>query len=216
MSAIRKYKTGFFYSQEFVADNSWNGYEHNLMFESLGNGQFADVARPLGCDNIEDSRGVAVGDLNGDGRQDLVISNNADPPVIYLNEMSSSANWTRLDLTDAITKNVYAVGARVEVTLLQDSKSRTLTRTIESGSGFASQSELTVHFGLGRGATIDSVTIVWPDGVRQSLPQESLSQLTNARVGIRRDVSGMTLVPSGNLKSISTGLELTSNKELKP
>ena len=216
MSAIRKYKTGFFYSQEFVKDNSWNGYEHNLMFESLGNGQFVDVARPLGCDNIEDSRGVAVADINSDGRQDLVISNNADPPVIYLNEMSSSADWTRFDLTDSITKNVYAIGARVEVTLVKDSKSRTLTRTIESGSGFASQSELTVHFGLGRGATIEAVTVVWPNGVRQRLPQESLSQLLNSRVGIRRDLNGLTILPSRNLKPNSTGVELTSNKELKP
>ena len=216
MSAIRKYKTGFFYSQEFVADNSWNGYEHNLMFESLGNGQFADVARPLGCDNIEDSRGVAVADLNGDGRQDLVISNNADPPVIYLNEMSSAGSWTRLDLTDSISQNVYAIGARVELTLLQNGKSRTLTRTIESGSGFASQSELTVHLGLGRGASIEAVTIVWPDGVRQSLPREYHSQLTNAHVGIRRDLNGLTLLPSRNRKANSTGAKFASKKELKP
>jgi hypothetical protein len=215
VSAIRKYKTGFFYSQEFVADNSWNGYEHDLMFESLGNGQFADVARPLGCEGLEDSRGCAIADLNGDGRQDIVVSNNADPPIIYLNRMSSAGNWARLELCDRSTENRHAVGAKVSLALKEGEKLRTLTRVVEVGSGFASQSELTLHFGLGQHEAIEKVEVAWPDGAHERISASDLPRLVNSSVGVVRNAGGLVVVPSRALAARS-GSQVARGPEIKP
>lgn len=172
------------------------------MFESIGNGQYADVARPLGCDNIEDSRGCAVADLNGDGLQDLIVANNADPPVIYMNRQKSTGNWLRIDLTDPTGPNPDAIGARVVATIADDKNrdgTRTLTRHLESGSGFASQHELTVHVGLGAASSILDLTVVWPDGTRQRLPANQLIDVINHRIRITRDAAEFTYVtPTAN------------------
>jgi hypothetical protein len=166
------------------------------MFESLGNGQFADVARPLGCAHIKDSRGVAIADLNSDGRLDMVISNNADPPVIYLNRLTETGDWFRIDLLDPTTSNPDALGARVELTLSEPSGNPTLTRFVESGSGFASQSELTLHFGLGQSPRIAGIDVVWPDGDRQALPQQHLSSFVGQWIQVSRGEKELQIVAS--------------------
>ena len=70
---MKQYKQGVFFSDKFVGENSWNGYERKCLFANIGNGQFMDVARPTGSDSIKDGRGVAIADFNGDGKLDLVM-----------------------------------------------------------------------------------------------------------------------------------------------
>ena len=107
----------------------------------------------MGCDALEDGRGVAVADFNGDGRLDLVMSNNNGRPTIYMNNQPRAGNWLRVDLGAAgPAAAAMRWRARVEVVVDHGGQPRTITRWVEAGAGYAAQSEYTLHFGLGAGA----------------------------------------------------------------
>jgi hypothetical protein len=158
-----------------------------------------DVARPLGTDSTKDGRGVAVADLNGDGKLDVVINNNNAAPTIYLNTLRKTGNWLQLDLVGTIS-NRDAVGARVKVTVDAGGKGVTMLRQVEAGSGYASQSESTLHFGLGSARKIDKVEIVWPSGSRQDFQGAELDGLVNRRVTVRED-DGILKGPSAKWRA---------------
>ena len=134
-----------------------------------------DIARPTGADNIKDTRGVAVADLNRDGRLDLVMSNNNNVPTIYMNQLAQSGNWIEFKLIGT-SSNRDAIGARVEVR----ANGKTMTRQVEGGSGYASEAMLPVHFGLGKATRIEAVVIRWPSGFEQRLDGE--------HIGINRQI----------------------------
>ncbi len=78
--------------------------------------------------------------------------------------MRSPGNWLQLSLAGD-RSNADAVGARVSLTLASDSgEGKTLTRWVEAGSGYASQSAFPLHFGLSDATRVESVEIVWPSG----------------------------------------------------
>src|SRR4030095_12397898 len=106
----------FFFSHECVGENSWNGYEHKCLFTNVGGGQFIDIARPTGSDSVKDGRGVAVADFNNDGRLDLVMKNNNETPVLYVNNLKRSGNSIELKLVGT-ESNRDAIGACVRLTV---------------------------------------------------------------------------------------------------
>ncbi len=167
---MERYKQGFYFSDEFVGDRSWNGYEHNCLFVNVGGGQFLDLAYPLGADGIRDGRGVAVADFDGDGRPDLVVANSDARPTVYLNRLSAG-NWIDVELVGR-RGSPDAVGARVRVRLAAapGRSARTLTRWVEAGSGYASQSDFPLHFGLGEATAVEAVEILWPGGASERFP----------------------------------------------
>lgn len=178
-----------------MASNSWNGYEQNLLFTNLGDGKFSDVARPLGCDEIEESRGVAIADLNADGRLDIVINNNAAAPTIYLNDISANGNFFRCLLVGGEKSNRDAIGARVEADIIVDGNRQLLTRVVEAGSGYAAQSEPTLHFGLGAAVAIEELRITWPSGSKQTIARNELEGLINSECVIDE---GKGLIPTAS------------------
>jgi hypothetical protein len=168
---VNQYKQGAFFSYEFVGENSWNGYERKCLFANAGNGQFIDVARPIGGDSIKDGRGVAIADFNGDGKLDIVINNNNSTPTIYVNNLRNVGKSIEMKLVGT-RSNSDAIGARVRLTV----GGKTMTRQVEAGSGYASESMLPVHFGLGDANRIDSVEITWPSGLVQRFGQSELDR----------------------------------------
>ena len=157
-----QYKRGAFFSDEFVGENSWNGYERKCLFANVGGGQFVDVARPAGADSIKDGRGVAIADYNGDGKLDMGINNNNAAPTVYLNNFRRTGKCIEMKLVGT-RSNRDAIGARVRLSV----GGKTMTRQVEAGSGYASEAMLPVHFGIGDAAKIDSAEITWPSGLIQ-------------------------------------------------
>lgn len=155
------------------------------MFECVGDGQYADVARPLGVDVIEDSRSIAVADFNGDGRLDMVVANNADPPTILMNNLQSTGNWLRIDVAGAAKANPDAIGTRVRVTIDTNGTERTLTRWVEAGLGFCTQSDQRLHFGLGSADAVKAIEVNWPDGETTKFDAEALKKVLNSDIRIK-------------------------------
>ena len=119
----------------------------------------------MGGNGIRDSRGVAVADLDLDGRLDIAINNNNARPTIYLNRFAETGNWLRLLLIGTGQSNRDAVGANIRLTVATaDGSASEMTRWVEAGSGYASQSSFAAHFGLGEAERVTALEIRWPSG----------------------------------------------------
>jgi hypothetical protein len=109
-------------------------------------------------------RGMAIGDINNDGRIDAVVSTNGGPAHILLNETATSNHWITLHLTGH-KSNRDGIGAVVKLTTAKGSQWVTVT----TASGYLSSSDPRVHFGLGAAGVARSIEIHWPSGIVQTL-----------------------------------------------
>ena len=112
------------------------------------------------------SRGTAFGDLDNDGDIDVVVSNLNDHPVILWNVTQNKNNWFTVKLVGT-TDNRSAIGTRVKIKIDQQIQ----IREVKSGSGYLSQSDLRLHFGLGQAKQIDQLEIRWPNGTNKQFDQ---------------------------------------------
>ncbi len=127
-------------------------------------GKFTEISRRGGSYFAKEhlSRGVALGDLDNDGKTDLVISHMNEPVAILRNVAPTNGNhWLGVRLARADHADV--VGARV----MLEAGARKQYRYATGGGSYASASDPRLVFGLGPTDRIDKVTVVWPDGQRQ-------------------------------------------------
>ncbi len=139
--------------------------QETLFFRNLGNGKFADLSAKAGpaLQVPRPARGLALGDLDGDGRPEAVILNMNDTPSLLKNVAPPQGNFLNLDLR-GIQSNRSAIGARVTV----EATGGRWIDEVQSGSSFYSQSSFTLHFGLGASKSVSTVTIRWPAGKSES------------------------------------------------
>ena len=121
---------------------------------------------------------MAVADLDGDGRLDLVMSNNNASPTIYLNTLRGTGNWLRLSLAGPGGKG-DAVGRGPRSRSAMGGAVKTLLRQVEAGGSYASQSDGVLHFGLGAADRIEGLSVLWPDGTTASFVGPQLDGLVN-------------------------------------
>jgi hypothetical protein len=140
-----------------------------LLFRNLRNGRFERVgaAPGSGLALALTARGLAVGDLDGDGREDVVMNNIDSRPAVLRNVASPAGHWLSIRLVGDTSKKTSrdAIGARVYVTTGEIQQ----RRDVISGASYASQNDLAVHFGLGSATSVDKIEIKWPDGSVQTV-----------------------------------------------
>ncbi len=130
-----------------------------LVYKNLGKGQFKDVSAQMGPGISErfSSRGAAFGDYDNDGDVDALILNLNDLPSLLRNDGGNLQNWIKVKLLG--TKcNRTAIGARVRVV----TGTHAQMDEVHSGASVMSQSDLRLHFGVGRAQTIDVIEVKWP------------------------------------------------------
>jgi len=142
-------------------------YREPLLLARGGRSRFTSVSatagdvfsRPLA------GRGLATGDLNGDGRVDAVVSTMDGPAVVLMNASELTSHWVGVRLTGT-RSNRDGIGASVELTTAGGKKQYA---TVTTTGSYLSASDRTVHFGLGE-ETAGSIKIRWPSGAVQDVP----------------------------------------------
>jgi hypothetical protein len=133
------------------------------LFRNLGDRTFADVSEGSGLNDgaLQSRRGTAFGDLNDDGKLDVVVFNAAAPPSVFMNETPNSAHRILFRLIGS-KSNCSAVGARVTV-----KTTMTQADEVRAGASYNSSNDVRLHFGLGVEPRIGKIEVSWPSGAKQ-------------------------------------------------
>jgi enediyne biosynthesis protein E4 len=152
-------------------DASLSGYERSRVYLNRGLAGWVDVASTVGVTDTYDGRAVALADLSNRGALDVIVANQNQPAVLYRNRPDSTNHWISFALVGT-RSNRSAIGAEIVL----ESGGTKQRRVIDGGTGFASQNDRRLHFGLGHSEWVDRVTIYWPSGMRQILTNPSVDQ----------------------------------------
>jgi len=153
-----------------------------LLFRNI-KGKFERVGAPPGSAlaNAWPGRGLAVGDLDGDGRLDLVINNLDTKPVVLRNVAATSGHWLGLRLIGDVAKKSPkdAIGSVVYLT----AGGVRQRQDVLSGAVYCSQNDLTLHFGLGAATKVDKLEIKWANGSVENVDVPAVDRIVTITQG---------------------------------
>jgi hypothetical protein len=143
-----------------------------ILYRNLGTGKFQDVTAEAGpaFRAPRPARGLAVGDIDGDGLPEIAIVNMNTTPSLLKNR-GTHGHYLNVALTGT-RSNRSAIGSRVIVT----AGGRKRIDEVMSGSSYYSQNSFTLHFGLGELRQVEDVEIRWPSGIVQHLGRQAADQ----------------------------------------
>lgn len=145
-----------------IGNHNVSAFERNRVLLNTGHGRFVEISHGTAADLDSDTRGVAVGDLNGDGMPDLIVRNSGGGPLRILENHWPKTNWLTVSLR-GVKSNSLGLGAKLKVEV----GGRTLWRELYPVSSFLSQLPSRVRFGLGAHRQVDRLSIYWPSGIVQ-------------------------------------------------
>jgi hypothetical protein len=152
--------------------------EHSV-FRNLGNWKFEDVSESAGpffslSTGVKSvGRGAAFGDYDNDGRVDAFLVTLGGPAYLLHNTSPRAAgHWLEIRLVGK-KSNRDGIGARVEIT----AGSLHASRERVAGSGYLSQCDPRLHFGLGANTRVDTMTVTWPSGAHQVLQDVAVDRI---------------------------------------
>lgn len=186
-----------------------------IFFKNNGNKTFSKISDSL-TENIVEARAIANADMDNDGDLDVFVANENNRLDMLFQNNTTNQNWLKIRLS-GIVSNKSAIGAKVRVFCALNGKNQILTRTVAGQTGWYSQNDLTVHFGLGNNSCVDSVIIYWPSGkqcVYKNLPVNRFYFIKENCNNISPSFSNLSLgndttLCYGNQIILSTGEPLT-------
>jgi len=145
--------------------------ERNQLLVNDGTGNYTERKESLPADDVRVHRGTCFGDVDNDGRVDILVTATNDRPTLLHNE-TKAGNWLLLNL---ITKDgcASAVGARATATV----GGKKLLRVVISGGSYGGESDRRLHFGLGSATKIEQLEIKWLSGKTQRLKDITTNQV---------------------------------------
>ena len=146
------------------------GYQRARVWVNDGMGRFVDAAPAVGVNDRYDGRAVALVDLWNRGVLDVVVANQRGPLLIYRNTVSPDRQWIGFELAGG-TSNQSAIGAQVR--LFWNGQEQ--MQEVSGGSGFSSQNQRRLHFGLGADPSLEKVVVTWPSGRRRTMENLALN-----------------------------------------
>jgi len=147
--------------------------EHTL-FRGLGKGKFADVSREAGpvLSVRTTARGACFADYENNGKVDAFVVNLGSKGTLLRNVSTNTGHWVAIKLKGT-KSNRDGIGAKVEV--FTSGKRQTAERV--AGSGYLSQNDERLHFGLGAATTVDKLIVHWPSGLDQTLERLAVDRV---------------------------------------
>lgn len=138
--------------------------QQRLLYWNIRNGAFIDISASAGpgVSMRSSARGAAFGDLDHDGRLEVVVNNLDDGPNLLRNQ-SQGGNWILLK-TRGTKSNRNGIGARLSV----EAGDLRQVDEVRSGGSYLSQNDLRVHFGIGAAERVSRVEVRWPSGLRET------------------------------------------------
>lgn len=147
--------------------------EPNMLYINDGTGRFELIsidAATLGLP-VEISRGLATGDIDGDGDLDVVLTNVHGPARLYRNDALRGGHWLVVEATGS--PRVRAIGARVTL----HCPDRDLVSTVRAADSYLSSSDPRVHFGLGAIERVMWIDVLWPDAVPERFATDGVDRV---------------------------------------
>jgi enediyne biosynthesis protein E4 len=146
----------------------------NLLYRNLGNMAFKDVSTQAGASFSVPAahRGAAFGDLNNDGKVDIVVTVLNGEPQLLMNRSRNHNHWIILKLV-GVADNRDGLGTKVKITTANGVQYNQATTAV----GYNSSSDKRVYFGLGNATVVDRIELAWPTGVKQLLNSVAADQI---------------------------------------
>jgi enediyne biosynthesis protein E4 len=172
-----------------------------VVYYNLHNGKFANITAHAGntLTELHSARGMALGDLFNNGREEALVNNMNETPSLYCNT-APVGNFISLQLI-GLKSNRAALGARVTLEQSGDK----YQKEVRSGDGFISQSDLRVHFGLGKAIKAEKIVIRWPNGLVETLTDLAANQYYVVREGSGVDSKRVLGISPVQMKSQGLG-----------
>jgi len=211
--ALRGDQSGLMFGQGF----SFSGYERDPLYLNLGNKKFMDISGVSGIDSITDGRAGVFGDFDNDGDLDVfstTIQNQSH--LLFRNNVGGAGNHLRVVLEGGVDNTIDAFGSVVRV----KTSAGILTKIKSGGSGFISQHDPRLLFGLGKDARAESLEVTWANGKVERFSGEFLAGSTvklkegSGRVQQTKLIAANLPDPLTKAEMIAQGLKISLGKPL--